>query len=194
MQFSQNLMAEVNDNKYAHDYDDHKKSNIQYICGDLFNSQPPQSVLGHSCNCVGSWGGGIALQFKKLFPEAHRQYVNHCKAANSNPENLLGTCLLIQSNDYWIACLFTSVGNSSSRCGAPRSPKDIIIDATRAAMGDLLRQLHTDPYISTLHPGNEYFPIINLPQINAGLFCVPWNETEQVIQEFPYKFRVYIYP
>lgn len=179
-------MADNFDNKDTRD-------NIEYFRGDLF-SRPPRSILGHSCNCMGSWGAGIALQFKRKFPAAYRQYVEHCKAYSSSPQALLGTCLLIQCNDYWIACLFTSVGNSSSNCGLPRSPKDVIINATRSAMTDLLRQLHTDRYISTLLPGDDYFPIISLPQINAGLFRVPWNETEEVIKSFPYKFHVYIYP
>lgn len=167
--------------------------NIEYLHGDLFTT-PQKSVLGHSCNCMGSWGAGVALQFKRKHPVAYKQYAEHCAAYSTKPEDLLGTCLLIQSKDYWIACLFTSVGNSSSNCGRPRSPKDVIVKATRAALTDLLRQLHGDRYMSSLQPGDDYFPVINLPQINAGLFRVPWGETEAVIKSFPYKFHVYIYP
>lgn len=172
---------------------DISNTNIEYFHGDLF-STPPKSILGHSCNCMGSWGAGIALQFKRRHPDAFKQYKDHCAAHAGKPEELLGTCLLIHSKTYWIACLFTSVGNSSSNCGRPRSSKDDIVEATRLALADLLRQLHGERYISELQPGDDYFPVINIPQINAGLFCVPWNETESVIKTFPYKFHVYIYP
>lgn len=161
-------------------------SSIKYLHGDLFTASTG-AVLAHSCNCIGSWGGGIALQFKKRFPRAHRAYVDHCKAHAADPAALLGTCLLLEdyttdSNDVFrIACLFTSVGNSSSLASIKRSPKDVILSATQDAIADLKHQLDGDTTIS-------------MPQINAGLFCVPWEETEAVLQRFQGPFHVYVFP
>lgn len=168
--------------------------NVQYISGDLFSVRPgPTSVLAHSCNCVGSWGGGIALAFKSRFPQAFQIYKAHCQSYDANPSALVGSCLLIHNTpdmpggEYWIACLFTSVGH-----GNRVSPPNMIVQATRLAITDLLRQLHTDRFISTLKPGDEYIPVINLPQINAGLFRVPWEQTKAVLKEIPYRFNVFI--
>ena len=161
-------------------------SSITYFHGDLF-SAPEGAILAHSCNCIGSWGGGIALQFKKRFPRAHKAYVDHCKAHAAAPEALLGTCLLLEDTAensgavFRIACLFTSVGNSSSLARIKRSPQDVIIRATQESMTDLGRQADEGVTIS-------------MPQINAGLFCVPWEETEAVLRGFPGPFHVYVFP
>ncbi|KAF3247403.1 ADP-ribose 1''-phosphate phosphatase [Orbilia oligospora] len=77
------------------------------VHGDIF-AAPTNSVLIHACNCQGSWGAGIALAFKQLYPAAYRIYHNHCTNV-SNPSSLLGTTLLIppQPTDrktHWIAC------------------------------------------------------------------------------------------
>ena len=118
-------------------------------------------------------GPGVAetsrLQFKKRFPRAHKAYVDHCKAHAAAPEALLGTCLLLEDTAensgavFRIACLFTSVGNSSSLARIKRSPQDVIIRATQESMTDLGRQADEGVTIS-------------MPQINAGLFlCSLWG-------------------
>ncbi|KAK4211155.1 hypothetical protein QBC37DRAFT_427521 [Rhypophila decipiens] len=67
---------------------------ITDIQGDLF-SAPPNTVLIHACNAIGSWGGGIALAFRKSYPEAFKVYNAHCKRYSSDPRKLVGTALLI---------------------------------------------------------------------------------------------------
>lgn len=172
--------------------------NVQYVVGDLFSVAPgPASILGHACNCRGTWGAGVAAEFKRRFPGAFREYREHCLKYKNNPEELLGTCFLIHNTvelqkeggdakEYWIACLFTSIGSGTS----VDSPVQIV-HATRLAVTDLLRQLHTHRFIQALRPGDDYVPIINLPKINAGLFRVPWDKTEAVLKSIPYRFNIY---
>lgn len=48
------------------------------LVGDLFESQA--QALVNTVNCVGVMGKGIALEFKKRFPEMYKDYVARCKA------------------------------------------------------------------------------------------------------------------
>ncbi len=50
---------------------------IEYITGNIFESQA--QALVNTVNTVGVMGKGIALQFKKEFPNNYRQYAQACK-------------------------------------------------------------------------------------------------------------------
>lgn len=150
---------------------------IRYIKGDLFNA-PKGAVLTHSCNCQGSWGGGVAAIFHKKFPVSYETYKNHC--AQYSAEELLGTCLVIPTSGsepggagYKIACLFTS--NSG---GGGADPPAKILTNTDRAMHHLITQLE---------PSEE----IHMPKINAGIFRVPWEDTEQVLRTLNKQIVVY---
>lgn len=150
---------------------------IRYIKGDLFNA-PKGSILTHSCNCRGSWGGGVAAIFYKKFPKSYEIYKDHCMKYTA--EELLGTCLLIPTSNnepggegYKIACLFTSNGG-----GGTADPPSHILKNTDKAMNNLLGQLS---------PGEE----IHMPKINAGIFNVPWNDTEEVLKNLNKPVVVY---
>lgn len=108
---------------------------LRIVKGDLFTSPPPHSILLHACNALGSWGGGIALAFKKNFPSAYQSYKSHCDAHEDDPRKLIGTCLIIPGEEYDVGCLFTSVGY-----GRRVDPPAMILDATRKAVRDLMRQ------------------------------------------------------
>jgi ADP-ribose 1''-phosphate phosphatase len=112
-------------------------SNIILRKGDLFTSPPANTILLHACNCIGSWGGGIALAFKQKFPSAFETYREHCRAHSDDPRSLIGTCLIIRgaSEKYDIGCLFTSVGY-----GKHVDPPPMILNATRKAVQDLMQQ------------------------------------------------------
>ncbi|MFA5498228.1 MAG: macro domain-containing protein [Candidatus Cloacimonadia bacterium] len=45
--------------------------------GDLFTSK--MKTLVNAVNCVGVMGGGIALAFKKRYPEMYEDYVGRCE-------------------------------------------------------------------------------------------------------------------
>ena len=56
---------------------------IEYKTGDLFAEDV--EALVNSVNCVGIMGRGIALQFKKAFPENFKAYANACRREELRP-------------------------------------------------------------------------------------------------------------
>ncbi|KAI7497671.1 hypothetical protein KC367_g5693 [Hortaea werneckii] len=71
---------------------DNNKLSVVESKGDIF-AAPLNSLLIHACNCEGSWGAGIAKAFKTSYPSAYEVYHAHC--ISHDPEDLIGTALLI---------------------------------------------------------------------------------------------------
>ncbi|AEO61394.1 hypothetical protein MYCTH_2311508 [Thermothelomyces thermophilus ATCC 42464] len=153
--------------------------------GDLF-AAPPNSVLIHACNTVGSWGGGIALAFRSRYPDAFKVYRAHC--ARSIPDQLVGTALLIRppaaataggatggsrGMGHYIGCLFTSRGY-----GRSRDPPESILGATGPAMRHLMRLIAEEEERTGAQIGE-----VRMCRINSGLFAVPWDRTKRVVEE-----------
>lgn len=140
--------------------------------GDLF-SAPPASVLIHSCNCIGAWGGGIATTFKDKYPEAFKLYNKHCK--DNKPADLIGTALLIAPCErsgpaHWIGCVF-----ASKKFGRNKDKPSEILEATGSAMKDLLGQITRE---ESGKIGGIY-----MCRINSGKFGVPWKQTKAIIEK-----------
>ncbi len=53
---------------------------VKVIIGDMFESKA--QTLVNTVNCVGIMGKGIALEFKKHFPDMFEDYVRRCEAKN----------------------------------------------------------------------------------------------------------------
>lgn len=156
-------------------------SPLQYIRGDLFSavSSSKTTILAHACNPFGLWGGGIANQFRLRYPEAYKSYKSHCKENH----DLLGSCALIESGSGGpvVACLFTSDFNNTP---------DEILSYTKTALDDLKRQLGSMKNVEKSDSGH---PIVNMPQINSGIFNVPWEGTEALLEECQdLSFKVYV--
>ncbi|KAK4133083.1 hypothetical protein BT67DRAFT_450424 [Trichocladium antarcticum] len=153
------------------------KIHITDKIGDLF-AGPPNTLLIHACNTLGSWSGGIALAFRKHYPAAFRLYRSHC--AGATPDQLRGTALLIppQRGDrkadgpaavpHYIGCLFTS-----RRYGRTRDSPAQILQATEPAMRHLLRLVAAE--------GREVGEV-RMCRVNSGLFGVPWEESKAVME------------
>lgn len=56
---------------------------IEIMEGDLFESDA--HVLVNTVNCVGVMGKGIALEFKKRFPEVFEEYAKACSLGQVKP-------------------------------------------------------------------------------------------------------------
>ena len=69
---------------------------IKYIKGDLFSS--PAQVLVNTVNLDGVMGKGIALKFKKLYPEMFTKYQKFCE----NKMLEMGKLWLYKSEKKWI--------------------------------------------------------------------------------------------
>jgi O-acetyl-ADP-ribose deacetylase (regulator of RNase III) len=58
----------------------------QEITGNIFNSNA-QAIV-NTVNCVGAMGKGIALEFRRRFPEMFLQYQKDCKESKLRPGNI----------------------------------------------------------------------------------------------------------
>lgn len=134
---------------------------IKYIQGDLLTAAPSDRILLHACNCQGNWGKGVALQVAKAYPVAytiHKQGAPYC----------VGDCQILKVPcAKTIACLFTSNGYGRNIDGPP-----VILRNTKSALQALAVALSDETVI------------IASPNINAGLFNVPWEHTECLIKDF----------
>ncbi|EED13429.1 phosphatase, putative [Talaromyces stipitatus ATCC 10500] len=170
------------------------------ITGDLFDA-PDGAVLIHACNCLGSWGGGIARVFKHKYPSAYKFYYNHCRALlrEKRPHTLLnsqtndpkivnlplGTALIIppQAQDYsirqnkkhWIVCLFTS-----RAYGRGVSKPDVILENSVHAIRDMRRQLEE---LFEHEDGMEQWDgKVYSCRFNSGLFGVEWKASRKILE------------
>ena len=69
---------------------------ITYLSGDLFQS--PAKVLVNTVNTVGVMGKGIALKFKRIYPEMFEAYRNHCERGDFQ----VGQLFLYKTPNKWI--------------------------------------------------------------------------------------------
>lgn len=69
---------------------------LTYIEGDLFSS--PAQVLVNTVNTVGVMGKGIALEFKKRYPDMFKQYKKQC----DKHKLIIGKLMLWYAPDHWI--------------------------------------------------------------------------------------------
>ncbi|CUS49631.1 LAQU0S24e00760g1_1 [Lachancea quebecensis] len=179
-------------------------SNVNYIRGNcLAASIYNPRILIHSCNCNGSWGGGIAYQLGVKFPKAEGDYIELCEKFGSS---LLGKFVLIPSytdSTLLIGCLFTaSFGGSQQGTG------ESILTYTKQALEDMRIKVFTDadPSDEIDSFSRKYMqsfmdklkvPVakhrLEMPQINSGIFGVPWPKTEQLLAEqSSLSFTVYV--
>ena len=56
---------------------------IEYKTGDILTEDA--EALVNTVNCVGVMGRGIALQFKRAFPENFKAYAAYCKRNEIQP-------------------------------------------------------------------------------------------------------------
>jgi ADP-ribose 1''-phosphate phosphatase len=140
---------------------------IQYAKGDLFDVKSPNSILVHACNCKGVWGSGIAATFKQRFPSAFHDYEGLCKRFK---KKLLGkgfifTPVVDGKPQQRIGYLFTSFDYGNKK-DAPEK----ILQSTEKAL---------EFFMPMVKDGTE----IHSPKINSGLFAVPWEKTEALIEK-----------
>lgn len=59
---------------------------IKHVQGNILNAQAESLV--NTVNCVGVMGKGIALQFKKAFPENFKAYKSACQCGEVKPGSM----------------------------------------------------------------------------------------------------------
>lgn len=76
---------------------------LRYVDSPLFHS--PARVLVNTVNTVGVMGKGVALAFKKRFPEMYRLYRGHCKSGRLK----VGRLWLYRTPGRWVLNFPTKV-------------------------------------------------------------------------------------
>lgn len=69
---------------------------IEYIEGDIFES--PAQVIVNTVNTVGVMGKGVALSYKKRYPEMFESYKTVCEQGLLK----IGKLMLFYEADYWV--------------------------------------------------------------------------------------------
>lgn len=69
---------------------------IKYMIGDYYMA--PVQVIVNPVNTVGVMGKGIALQFKKMYPNMFKQYQKYCEDGSFT----IGKLWLYKTNNKWI--------------------------------------------------------------------------------------------
>jgi len=134
---------------------------IVYRDGDMFQGAPEHAILAHACNGYGVWGGGIAAQFAQKYPDCNAMYTAICKA---NGRHGVGKSFIAEGERN-VACMITSMGFGGNVDGV----EEILVN-TDTALDDLF---------DLVPPGAE----IHSPKFNSGLFGVPWELSEYVLEK-----------
>lgn len=132
---------------------------------------PLGSILVHACNAKGVWGSGIAVEFKKRFPNAFTEYHNFCVNATGP---IVGTAIITgPEQGYYIGCLITS-----KDFGVNRDAPLVILMNTEEAVKNLLIAVKNPP------AGTPNLPIpIYSNKFNSGFFGVPWQSSEKILTD-----------
>lgn len=134
--------------------------NIVYKTGDMFMTEVKNPIFTHACNAMGVWGSGVAAQFATECFDEYKVYQAMC--ARNGP--IAGYGYTIMSR---VGVLVTSVKYGSK----DRDPVDKILANTASALPDLFLAMKSMPNHTIVSP-----------KINSGLFGVPWEETEKLIE------------
>lgn len=151
---------------------------ITYIKGDILQVAGIPRILLHSCNCNGSWGGGIAYQLALRYPDAEKEYMERCER---HVVGLLGKCQLLKTEEdpnLIIGCLFTAAFGGSDQNDS------YILKYTKSALDNFKSQIEQDETLKN-HK-------IIMPKINSGIFGVPWQLTEKILEESGLDITVYV--
>jgi O-acetyl-ADP-ribose deacetylase (regulator of RNase III) len=136
---------------------------ITYLSGDLFANIVSAEAFAHGCNCQGSMGAGIAVEFKRRYPAMFEIYRAMCKA---DPRQLHpGDCFFWRSTDDQ-----PHVFNLATQEHYWRSRATY--DAVRAALNAMRQRADTEGVTS-----------IAMPRIGAGHGGLSWKKVRAIIDE-----------
>ena len=130
--------------------------------GDIFNIELVRNYA-HGCNCAGAMGKGIALQFRKRYPDMYIQYVSLCKSGQFMPGGVFDYC---------------TNGEHVYNLGTQRTWREKAkLDYIRMSLRRMLELAIADNVSR-----------IAMPAVGAGLGGLIWNSVRQVIEEVTSEF------
>lgn len=147
---------------------------LKYEKMSLFDA-PPGSILMHGCNAQGVWGRGIAAEFKKRFPKSYFQYTDLCNLYKRNQPGYgaVGMTLVLEKeHGYNVACVVTSFDYGDI------DPERQILLQTVMALEDFCLTWEVETGGTAIYCN----------KFNSGLFAVPWEKTEYILNYFAEKY------
>lgn len=129
---------------------------IKYVKGDLFST--PAQVLVNTVNLDGVMGKGIALQFKRLYPDMFVKYQEYCEKGCLD----IGKLWLYKTNHKWILNFPTKIHW--------RNPSKLEY---------IIKGL--DKFIETYQ--EKGITSIAFPKLGCGNGGLDWNEVKKIMNE-----------
>jgi O-acetyl-ADP-ribose deacetylase (regulator of RNase III) len=131
---------------------------INYKTGDLFDDNAEAIV--NTVNCVGVMGRGIALQFKKRFPDNFKAYEARCKQGEINP----GKMFVFEIDSFINPKFIVNFPTKRHWRGASR------IEDIESGLIDLVKVIEKNKIAS-----------IAIPPLGSGLGGLDWNVVSERI-------------
>ncbi len=132
---------------------------MEFKTGDIFAEDV--EALVNTVNCVGAMGRGIALQFKKAFPDNYRAYASACK----REEVLPGKMFVFETGELTNPRFIINFPTKRHWRGRSRMED---IEAGLAALAEEIRARHIRS--------------IAIPPLGCGLGGLVWNDVRLRIQ------------
>lgn len=132
---------------------------IRYMKGDILQAQA--EALVNTVNCVGVMGRGIALQFKKAFPDNYKAYYEACQRGEVHPGRVLVFDMGPLSWPRYI------INFPTKRHWRSRSR----IEDIKKGLVSLVREIQTRNISS-----------VAIPPLGSGLGGLDWNEVRLLIE------------
>ncbi len=135
--------------------------------GDLFKAPVP--ALAHGCNCAGAMGRGVALEFRKRWPDMFERYRELCRRGEFQPGDLF---------------VWTTESRVIFNLGTQRSWR------TKATPEAITRAVEQMVDYARRHDVRE----IAMPRIGAGLGGMRWHDVRGILEEvIPDELAVIVY-
>ena len=131
--------------------------------GDLFDTDA--NYIAHGVNCKGLMGSGIAVQFRKRFPEMHAGYVERCRDGRLTP------------GSFWV-----STGMLNGRTVFPLNLASQDEPGANARYGYLFSSLAAFAAAAT-NPArlHMYGGIVAIPEIGCGIGGLEWAKVKEIL-------------
>jgi O-acetyl-ADP-ribose deacetylase (regulator of RNase III) len=137
---------------------------LEVRTGDLFEDAGLPS-LAHGCNCAGSMGRGIAVEFRRRWPAMYQAYRRECNEGRFRP----GDVFVWEADERTIFNLGTQpVPGPSAR-----------LSYIEAALRQAVRIAES-----------KAIPVIGMPRIGAGYGGLQWTDVRLVLESIGAESRV----
>jgi O-acetyl-ADP-ribose deacetylase (regulator of RNase III) len=135
---------------------------IHYQTGNLLDSKA--EALVNTVNTIGVMGKGIALQFKNMFPNNYKLYLNACK----NNEVAVGKLLVIEDESLLTGKKIIINFPTKTTWRLPSEYKYI-----EEGLEELVKLIK-----------NENIQSIAIPPLGSGNGGLDWNKVKEIIEKY----------